>query len=562
MISSTGAQVSRQYTRRGDAIDGLAVSSIPEATGISAQDGPVAVDIETYATGGRSGDVLSPYTGDIRLITISDSSGRIQTCDLACSGMGEPLPSMMEVFTRDKLIAHNASFELRWLAVKYGIFPKRVFCTRTASWLLSPTHAVKHDLGSVLKRHLGVEIPKDLGRSDWGAIVLTPEQLSYSKNDVRYLHRLQQRLSVQLGEAKLAKVFRLETALLPIIARMEASGFSIDADRMRSLRQEADARAAALLAEIRSSFNNDKLNPGSPKQIVEAFNADGVGITDSKEETLAGLDDPRAARLLGWREHAKLSSMIATLLAAERGGRIHTDFNPMGTVTGRFTSKGPNLQQITRGPLRTCFVPSGPNHRLVVGDFSQVELRVAALVAGETVMIDALRRGADLHRTTAALALRKPLSEVTAADRQIAKSANFGLLYGMSAAGFAVYARMAYGVSLTKNEAEDLRDSFFRAYPGLRRWHNACHRKSECRSNNNARTILGRLLIAQKDDHWARFNMFTEYVVSGSCADLIKAAMVKVASVMPEDARLVATVHDELVLDCPADTAERCRKSP
>jgi DNA polymerase I len=400
---------------------------------------------------------------------------------------------------------------------------------------------------------------KDLGRSDWGAIVLTPEQLSYSKNDVRYLHRLQQRLSVQLGEAKLAKVFRLETALLPIIARMEVSGFSIDADRMRSLRQEADARAAALLAEIRSSFNNDKLNPGSPKQIVEAFNADGVGITDSKEETLAGLDDPRAARLLGWREHAKLSSMIATLLAAERGGRIHTDFNPMGTVTGRFTSKGPNLQQITRGPLRTCFVPSGPNHRLVVGDFSQVELRVAALVAGETVMIDALRRGADLHRTTAALALRKPLSEVTAADRQIAKSANFGLLYGMSAAGFAVYARMAYGVSLTKNEAEDLRDSFFRAYPGLRRWHNACHRKSECRSNNNARTILGRLLIAQKDDHWARFNMFTEYVVSGSCADLIKAAMVKVASVMPEDARLVATVHDELVLDCPADTAERCR---
>jgi DNA polymerase I-like protein with 3'-5' exonuclease and polymerase domains len=157
-----------------------------------------------------------------------------------------------------------------------------------------------------------------------------------------------------------------------------------------------------------------------------------------------------------------------------------------------------------------------------------------------------------LHRITAALALGKPLSEVTGADRQIAKSANFGLLYCMSAAGFAVYMRTAYGVSLSRNEAEDLRDRFFRAYPGLRGWHIACHRKSESCSNNNSRTILGRLLVAQKDDHWARFNLFTEYVVSGSCADLVKAAMIKVCAVMPEDAHLVATVHDELILDCPA----------
>jgi len=220
---------------------------------------------------------------------------------------------------------------------------------------------------------------------------------------------------------------------------------------------------------------------------------------------------------------------------------------------------GTNLQQVTRGPLRACFVPSGPDHRLIVADYSQMELRVAALVAGETVMIDALRHGVDLHRTTAALALGKPLSEVTGADRQIAKSANFGLLYGMSAAGFALYARTAYGVSLSRNEAEDLRDRFFRAYPGLRRWHIACHRKSESRSNNNTRTIFGRLLVAQKDDHWARFNMLTEYVVSGSCADLLKVAMVRIDSAMPEDVPMVATVHDELVFDTPIETAEFCR---
>ena len=151
------------------------------------------------------------------------------------------------------------------------------------------------------------------------------------------------------------------------------------------------------------------------------------------------------------------------------------------------------------------------------------------------------------------------ISEVTRADRQIAKSANFGLLYGMSADGFALYAMTAYGVSLSGDEAEELRSRFFRAYPGLRRWHIACHRKAESSSNNNTRTIFGRLLVAQKDEHWARFNMVTEYVVSGSCADVVKLAMVRIDAVLPEGVHLAATIHDELVYDAPIEIAEFCR---
>ena len=227
-------------------------------------------------------------------------------------------------------------------------------------------------------------------------------------------------------------------------------------------------------------------------------------------------------------------------------------------MTGRFSSRHPNLQNVTRGPLRSAFIPSGPDRRLIVADYSQIELRVAALIAKETVMIAAFQRGEDLHRQIAAVNLGKDSADVTPQERAtVGKSTNFGFLYGQAAKGFAAYAKTNYGLSLSIEDAERFRENFFSTYPALRRWHTECKRKSVNSGNDSARTVMGRLLLARKDDSWARFNMFTEYVVSGSCADLIKAAMIKVSSVMPSDVHLVATVHDELVLDAPADMAKQ-----
>ena len=128
----------------------------------------------------------------------------------------------------------------------------------------------------------------------------------------------------------------------------------------------------------------------------------------------------------------------------------------------------------------------------------------------------------------------------------------------MSAGGFASYARSSYGVTLSESEAERLRERFFRAYPGLKKWHSQCWRRAE-QGENTARTVFGRMLLAQGDTTWCRFNLHTALTVSGSCADLIKSAMVKVAAALPESARLVATVHDELIMDCPAAAAQHCQ---
>ncbi len=188
-------------------------------------------------------------------------------------------------------------------------------------------------------------------------------------------------------------------------------------------------------------------------------------------------------------------------------------------------------------------------------DYSQIELRVAALIAGEGVTIEAFKRGEDLHTAIVALNLRKDPKDVTKAERTTGKAINFGFIYGQGAKGFQIYARTTYGIELSLDEAERFRATIFNRYPALRHWHRKCHRLAEDPANDSARTVLGRLLIAQDDTQWGRFNALTAHNVSGSCADLLKLAMIKAAEALPDDVQMLATIHDEIVFDAPVATA-------
>jgi DNA polymerase-1 len=541
---------------------------------LRASPGRLALDLETAAEVkvSRRGaskvtttaEALDPWTGEIRLVTLADEAGNLASYDLR--ELGGKLPDEIRAaIERSTAIVHNALFDLLFLKVRLGIVPAKVFCTLTAARLLTPCRDVSHKLGAIIERYLGVKLPKEHGGSDWGSFILTDDQLAYARDDVRHLHALAAKLGDELKAAGLEAVFDLEMALIPIIVKMEDHGFAVDGVKLEELQADADGKAVKLADSVRKEFRAPTLNPGSPPQLLAAFKAARVELDNTNEATLVACKDPRAKLILDYREQAKLGSSIEGLLKAVRAdGRIHARFKPTGTKTGRFSSSDPNLQNITRGPLRSCFVPSAPDRCLIVADFSQIELRVAAYFAGDEFMLAAFRAenklDRDLHCQTAAAVLSKSPEHVTKADRQLAKAVNFGFLYGQSAKGFQEYARTVYGILLSLEKAAELRDKFFARYTGLAKWHSDAWRKAENGIAEN-HTIIGRRLMAQGDQAWDRFQAHTNYVVQGSAADVVKEGMVEVDAILPTDVYLIASVHDELIYDAPMlGASELCQR--
>ena len=525
----------------------------PEIAAAITEAGSVALDIETF--GPRKGDGLNPWRGEIRLLTLRVLGRDPWIIDLQASGYD--LGELGRAIESVEVIAHNAKFDLLWLAVKCGVRPRRVFCTLTAARLLSAGTKPGNNLDQCLQRFLGISPAADKSCSDWGGMFLTDDQLAYAARDVAHLHDLAARLDTEMGGADLDAVKALEMSLLPAIVAMEETGFFMDDGKLQTILDASRETTRAKSDEVRTLLGVPTLNPGSPAQLKAALARAGINLTSTNEEALKAADDGRIIpAILALRGSEKAAQQAEGLLdCIEADGRIHGRFEPMGTDTGRFSSKSPNLQNIGRGELRDCFTaPAG--RKLIVADYSQIELRAAAAIAGEEKMIEAYQRGDDLHKLTAATVLGKPIEEVTKEDRQISKSCNFGLLYGQSAKGLVRYAAGSYGVTLDEEEAEGIRRAFFRTYGALRQWHGESHNAAE-RGISEVRTVLGRRrLIPSGADAWEQFTALVNTPVQGGCADGMKRAILLIASRLPAGARLVSTVHDEVIVEAPEDVAE------
>jgi DNA polymerase-1 len=542
---------------------------------------PLALDLETYGENIKEEDAaLDPAKGEIGLISLNMESSE----PMLVWHKRDPVdPAALAKLLQDRqLIVHNARFDLKWLLAKFALLPSNLFCTLTAARLLSNGSKLSNKLGDVLVRTLGINLPKDQGASDWGGMFLVQGQLAYAANDVRHLHALKDRQLEQLRESGLEKVFELECALIPMVLRMETAGFGIDKPKLEQIRDEAAQAAEIARAELVKFFREqclaegaidqtmlfagelgkpcgDKINIDSPIQLKEALARAGIHVESTKEETLRALDHPVADQILSYRAiEMRRRQATALLEAVSPDGRIHATFNPLGTETGRFTSKEPNLQQISRGVMRTAFV-APPGHKLIIADYSQIELRAAAYLSGEEAMLAAFREGKDLHVQTAAVVLKKKKpEEVTKDDRQTAKPVNFGLIYGQKAAGLRVQARTDYGVIMSERQAEAIQSRFFAHYQGLAAW----HRKADALApyTKEGRTVLGRRRLTNEDDtNWGRFQLLINFPVQGSCADGLKLAMVRLAKELPPSTRMIATVHDELVLEAPEAIAEEIK---
>ena len=517
----------------------------------------IALDIETY--GERKGDGLDPWKGDIRLLTLSRHGGTVWTIDLRATGYD--LGPLKPILEESGIIAHNAKFDLLWLRVKCGLNAKRVHCTLTAARLLVAGTKPGNDLDKCLERYLGIQPAADHSRSDWASMLLTDDQLAYATRDVAYLHDLLGTMEYELEASGLDTVWALESNLLPCVVSMEATGMNLDRAKLESIAAEADRLAQKAADDLRVALGNPGINPASPSQILAALRGAGIKLESTAEEILKAADDGHLVPLvLAHREASKRAQQAESLVGhIQKDGRIHGRFEPLGTATGRFSSKEPNLQNIGRGEMREAF--TAPEGRcLIVADYSQIELRAAAAIAGETRMIDAYNAGADLHKLTAATVLGKPEDEVTKSDRQLAKAVNFGLLYGQSAPGLVKYAASSYGVALDEDQATDIRQAFFRTYSRLRQWHGRSHNQAEA-GVTEVRTRTGRRrLVPEKASEWERFTALVNTPVQGGTADGMKHALILINDRLPESARIVSTVHDEVVVECPEESADQCRE--
>jgi len=523
------------------------------AEAVSNAGSPVALGIKTCDNGSN------PWRGDIRLLCLGIPDHPAWLLDLRA--IGYDLGELGHCLQERQVIAHNAKFDLLWLRHKCGLQLDSVFCTLTASRLLTNGRGEsKNDLYTCWERFLGLPPGTDQGKSDWGGMVMTEDQLEYAALDVLHLHRLRDKQLEAIATEQLESVLDLENRLVPVVAKMENNGFRINRDRLVGLMEDYAAELEEASAVLREELGNN-INPNSPKQLKEALNKKGLGLANTSERTLKQSGHSLASCILDYRSAKKQMEQAETILkATETDGRIHARFEPTGTNTGRFSSKKPNLQNIGRGKLRTCFVP-GDSNRLVVADYSQVELRIAAAIAGEERMVQAYEQGCDLHRQTASIVLGKPVEDVSKEDRQLAKAVNFGLLYGQSAKGLVGYAKKKYGVEMEYERAYEIRGKFFSAYTGLREWHKSA-RKMAAQGVQSVRTVLGRVRRLPKGEaaEWERFTALVNTPAQGGSADALKQAMVTLSGQLPPEAGIVSTVHDELIIEVPLKNAEAVKK--
>jgi DNA polymerase I len=514
--------------------------------------GMIGLDCET--TG------LNPTRDRVRLLQLATVKGTYLIDLFALPDPATDLAELFEAISRSGIIGHNLAFDLPFL-MRLGFVPGRVFDGILASRIL---HAGEinpnNSLEAVAKLNLNIELDKTDQMADWSGS-LSEEMLRYAALDAEVVVKLQEPLQLALNSARLQKIGELENKALPCIAWASRHGVEFDRSAWKCLAAEAEAHREQLNEQLNSLYPEDKLtlfgkgstNWDSQQQVQKAFARIGIPLKSTEDKALAGVSHPLAKAMREYRSISKRATTYGTawLKHVAPDGRVYPNWNQMGAeVSGRMSSSKPNLQQIPRDPrYRKCFI-APPGRVLVKADYSQIELRIAAKITGEKRMLAAYQNNADIHELTASALLGKPVTDVTKADRQLAKAVNFGLLYGQGARGLVAYALSSYGVSLTLDEATTHRETFFKTYPGLRAWHRQIGSNKE---PVETRTLIGRRRLAVQ---W-----FTEKAntpVQGTGADGLKCALALLweRRASCPGAFPVLFVHDEIVVECAQDQRE------
>ncbi|MDX2040026.1 MAG: bifunctional 3'-5' exonuclease/DNA polymerase [Acidobacteriota bacterium] len=526
------------------------------------------IGLDTETTG------LDPHTAKLRLLQLATpDNSYIFDCFRLQPEQLSPLREFIETEQPIK-IAHNAKFDAKFLQKHLGWRLNGIFDTYLASILIAAgDENTRHGLEPVVSRHLNQQLNKDAQLSNWAG-ELSRNQLDYAARDAQVLLPLREKLHDKLDELDLLVTAELEFAAVPAITAMELAGVYLDVDRWRALLNQMTIQRDALADELQQAFaagasqinlfgEADPINLDSPAQVKDALARIGIEIADTREWTLSKLAKEHAvvAKLLDHRGLSKnLSSFGENILGYVNPatGRLHADFRQLGTPTGRITTSSPSLQQIPHTVnYRSCFrAPAG--RKLIVADYSQIEMRILADFSGDEALLKAFDSGEDLHRTTASQMFGVPLADVSPRQRESAKGLNYGLIYGMGAEG------LAGRIGSTVKEAEGLIDRYFNAYSGVAHW---LHEAAESAvRERQARTASGRLWKFSLDPNDRTQQSALRRVgkntpIQGTCSDIFKRAMTLLdASLLGLDAQIVNSIHDELVVECDLSIAEQVKE--
>ena len=398
----------------------------------------------------------------------------------------------------------------------------------------------------------------------------------YAAEDADVTLRLWQQGKRRLVKEKVTRVYEgLDRPLIPVIADMERAGIKVDRDHLSRLSSDFAQRMAALEAEAYEQAGRE-FNMGSPKQLGEIL-FDEMGLEGGKKtktgawqtgadilEDLAAEGSALPRTILDWRSLSKLRSTYTEALQAainQETGRVHTSYSLVGAQTGRLSSNDPNLQNI---PVRTeegrkireAFIAE-PGHVLISADYSQVELRLLAHLAGIESLQTAFHNGLDIHAMTASEMFDTPIEGMDPMIRRRAKAINFGIIYGISGWG------LARQLSIPRDEASNYIKSYFAKFPGIKAYMDET--KKAAKAAGYVTTAFGRKLhlkdINSKNQAARGFaeRQAINAPIQGSAADIIKRAMIAMPGALEKaglKARMLLQVHDELILEAPEDEAE------
>jgi DNA polymerase-1 len=534
----------------------------------------VAIGLDTETTD------LDPYNARLRLIQLAAPDGvRIIDLDafangnLAQSETFAPLRRLLEA-ARPIKIAHNAKFDAKFIKHNLGADLGGIFDTLLASQLIGAGDIeTRHGLDAVSARFLNESVDKTERLSNWD-LELSEAQLEYAARDAAILLPLREKLIEGLRSDSLIKCAQLEFECVMPVTDIELTGFYMHKDRWLEQLAIVEKRRGELAEELQEILAEESMqgslfggparediNLDSHQQLTHALGRLGIPVPDStrnwKLQPLAA-QYPVIAQLLEYRTVQKAltsygQNMIELINPAT--GRLHADFRQIGAPTGRFACTNPNIQQVPHAvEYRRCFSGHPAGRKLIIADYSQIELRILAEFSGDQGFISAFNSGADLHRVTAAEVFNVPLDQVSKEQRDFAKRLNFGVVYGIGAQRFSIM------TGLSVPDAENVLRKYFATYRQLDTYlHEAADRAVRDRE---ARTASGRLVRFRFDEEDRQQISMTKRngkntPIQGTSADILKRALRLLREELKTTSgKIVNIIHDEIVVEALDSDAE------